>query len=319
MIYHFILNPKSGKKDNKQLTMEEAIKIACSKRQLSYHIYYTTCPGDATEYVRSMVNISQDRQRFICVGGDGTINEIVNSAPCNPNVEFGVIPHGSGNDFVKNFTNVNLFSDIDAQLDGDTISLDLIKCNDCYCVNMVNIGFDCTVAREANRLRKYKFVPRSCSYILGIVSALFRKFGTKMRLVFDNGEVYEKELTLTAIGNGKFCGGGFKAVPKAVLTDGIMDVIFINKISRLTFFTLVSSYKAGTYLKNERAMRIISYKRVPHFRMEFDTPIAICIDGEIMGAKNIDFQVVKNGFNFVVPRGSKLIDDPKEKTTEEAN
>ena len=103
MIFHFILNPKSGR-SRKHQHIEDTIKAACKKRRLSYHIYYTTCPGDATEYVKSMVRISQDRQRFICIGGDGTLNEIVNSAPCNSNVEFGVIPNGSGNDFVNNFT-----------------------------------------------------------------------------------------------------------------------------------------------------------------------------------------------------------------------
>ena len=61
MIYHFILNPKSGR-PRKQKNMEEIIKAACKKRQLSYHIYYTTMPGDATEYVRSMVRISSDVQ-----------------------------------------------------------------------------------------------------------------------------------------------------------------------------------------------------------------------------------------------------------------
>ena len=103
MIFHFILNPKSGRSPQ-QKKMEQEIKEACAKRQLSYHIYYTTCAGDATNYVNEMIKISQERQRFICVGGDGTINEIANTAPCNPNVEFGVIPSGSGNDFVRNFT-----------------------------------------------------------------------------------------------------------------------------------------------------------------------------------------------------------------------
>ena len=76
MIYHFVLNPKSGKKRS-GLQYEEAIKNACQSRHLSYHIYYTTSRGDATAYVRSMLRISTEKQRFICVGGDGTINEIV--------------------------------------------------------------------------------------------------------------------------------------------------------------------------------------------------------------------------------------------------
>ncbi|MBQ8583165.1 MAG: diacylglycerol kinase family lipid kinase [Clostridia bacterium] len=305
MIYHFILNPKSGHSP-KQKKMEQEIKDACTKRQLSYHIYYTTCAGDATEYVKSMVRISQEPQRFICVGGDGTINEIANSAPENPNVQFGVIPSGSGNDFVRNFSNTKNFSDINAQLDGEPMSFDLIKCNDFYCVNMVNIGFDCAVVKEAEKLKKIKFIPAGISYILGVVVVLFKKFGTKMKLIFDDGTVLDREFTLTAISNGKFCGGGFMAAPKALLNDGLFDICAINKVTRRTFISLVGSYKKGTYLTNKRAMKIIGYYRVPHFKMEFDTPIPICIDGEIKGAKNIDFSIVKNAFNFVIPKGSEL-------------
>ncbi len=306
MIFHFILNPKSGKK-KRQTKLEQTIKEACMKRQLNYHIYYTTCSGDATEYVKSMIRISEnERQRFICVGGDGTINEIANSAPSNPNAEFGVIPSGSGNDFVRNFTNTKLFSSIDAQIDGHTESFDLIKCNENYCVNMVNIGFDCSVVKEAEKLKKFKFVSPGISYILGVVVVLFKKFGTKMKLIFDNGEVIEQEFTLTAIGNGKFCGGGFMAAPKALLNDGLFDVCAIDKVSRTTFVSLVGSYKKGTYLENKRAMKVIKHRRVPHFKMEFEAPIPICIDGEIKGAKTVDFSIVRNAFNFVIPKGSEL-------------
>lgn len=306
MIYHFIMNPKSGR-SGKQKQMEEMIKTACQARNLNYRIYYTTCPGDATEYVKSMIRISDDRQRFISVGGDGTINEIVNSAPCNLNVEFGIIPYGSGNDFVKNFAKTELFSNIEAQLDGDTVSLDLIKVNDYYCVNMANIGFDCEVVRESDRLKKYKFVPPSATYIVGLIISFFRKFGTPMKLIFDDGEVFDRELTLTAIGNGKFCGGGFKALPKAQLQDGLIDVCIIEKVSRLTFLSLVGSYKAGTYLEKPGIEKYIKYRRVSHFQMEFEAPLPICVDGEIKGAKTIDFSVVKNGFNFVIPKGSYLL------------
>ena len=314
MIYHFILNPKSGR-NKRQLNTEAIIKSACKQRSLDYHIYYTTCPGDATEYVRSMIRISAERQRFICLGGDGTINEIVNSAPCNPNVEFGVIPRGSGNDFVRNFSNTKLFGEIDAQIDGETVSLDLIKCNDYYCVNMVNIGFDCAVCKEADRLKK--MLPRSpgLSYLVSVFIVLCRKFGTRMKLIFDDGTVVDREFTLTAIGNGKFCGGGFKSAPTALLQDGLMDVCSINKVSRLTFLSLVSGYKKGTFLENEKARKVIDYRQVSHFKMEFDNTIPICIDGEIKEAQTIDFSVVKNAFNFVIPKGCKMLyplDEEKE-------
>ncbi len=306
MIYHFIMNPKSGR--HKRLGhLEDTIQRACQSRQLSYHIYYTVCEGDATEYVSSMLRISPDeRQRFICVGGDGTLNEIVNAAPLNPNAEFGVIPSGSGNDFTRNFTNQELFSDVDAQIDGVAEQLDLIKCNDFYCINMVNIGFDCAVVKEAVKLKKKKLVTPALSYILGVIVVLCRKFGSKMRVIFDDGEVIEKELTLTAIGNGKYCGGGFKAAPRADLQDGLFDVCVIDKVSRLTFISLVGSYKKGTYLENRRAMKVIRHRQVSHFRMEFDTPVPICIDGEIKGAKNVDFTMLPKAVSFVIPKGSEL-------------
>jgi diacylglycerol kinase family enzyme len=127
-----------------------------------------------------------------------------------------------------------------------------------------------------------------------------------MKLIFDDGEVIDDTLMLTAIGNGKFCGGGYNATPQALLDDGILDLAIIKKVSRPTFISLIGSYKKGTYLQSERAMKHITYKRVSHFKMEFDEPIAICIDGEIKGAKNIDFSVIRNGFNFVIPKGSSI-------------
>ena len=305
MIYHFILNPKSGR-SRKHRNFEEEIKKLCVGRQLSYHIYYTTCPGDATEYVRSMVHISQERQRFICIGGDGTLSEVVNSAPCNPNVEFGIIPNGSGNDFVRNFSHRSLFSKIEAQIDGETVALDLIKCNDSYCANMLNIGFDCAVAKEAAKIKKNKLITPGFSYTIGVLKVLFRKIGTPMKIIFDDGEVWEKEFTLTAIGNGKFCGGGYCAAPNADLQDGLCDIVAIDKISKPTFLSLVKSYKSGTYLHKPKAMRVISYKQASHFKMEFQSPLPICNDGEIKGAKSIEFTVMPCGFNFVIPKGSYM-------------
>ena len=307
MIYHFILNPKSGRSPQ-QKKMEQEIVDACLKRQLSYHIYYTTCQKNSIIYVRSMIKEYPDeRQRFICVGGDGTINEIANSAPGNPNIEFGVIPNGSGNDFVRNFTNRKFFMEIDRQIDGEVHSFDLIKCNDDYCVNMVNIGFDCSVVIEADKFRKFKFISPGISYILGVVVGFFfKKFGTKMKILFDNGETIDSELTLTAIGNGKFCGGGFKSAPKAVLTDGMLDICVIKKVSRLTFIQLVGPYKDGTFLENKKAQNIVKYRQEKHFKMEFEQPQPICIDGEITNAKTVDFTVIPGAFNFVLPKGSDL-------------
>ena len=300
------MNPKSGR--HKRLAhLEDTIKESCKSRNLSYHIYYTVCPGDATEYVRSMLRITPDeKQRFICVGGDGTLNEIVNADPTNPNGEYGVMPSGTGNDFIKNFTKEELFSSVEAQLDGEAVALDIIKCNEYYCINMANIGFDCAVAKKASELKKWK-IPPALAYICGVALVIFRRFGTKMKLVFDDGRVIDKELTLTAIGNGRYCGGGFKVAPQADLTDGSFNVCAVNKISRLTFFTLVGAYRSGTYTEKKRAAKFFNHIPESHFTMEFDEVTPICLDGEIIEAQSAEFTLLPRAVNFVIPNGCDLI------------
>jgi diacylglycerol kinase family enzyme len=173
---------------------------------------------------------------------------------------------------------------------------------------MINIGFDCAVAREASRLKFVKRISPSFSYTIGVIKIFFRKIGTKMRLIFDDGEVLEDVYTLTAIGNGKFCGGGYCAAPYAKMTDGIFDICCIKKVTRFTLVRLISSYRKGSYVNLKKAKKYFEIRRTDHFKMEFDMPVPICIDGEIKGAKTIDFSIVRNAFNFVIPKGSDFID-----------
>ena len=304
MIYHFILNPKSGRPRNLR-NAEDIIKAACRKRKLSYHIYYTTCPGDATEYVRSMVRISDSRQRFICVGGDGTFSEVVNSAPSNLNVEFGVIPYGSGNDFVKNFSNTKLFADINAQIDGDTVSLDLIKVNDFYCVNMVNIGFDCEVVVKTSKLKKSPFIPSKMAYIAGLVVTLIRKPGVRAKFSINGSEPEHHRYLLNTYANGSFCGGGFHSNPKSSLSDGYIDALFVNNIGRLKFVSLVGDYKKGTHL-TEKFAKVLKNKKLRSVSFRFDKETNVCVDGELIRVKELVLSVLPLALNFLIPKGCAL-------------
>ena len=251
MIFHFILNPKSGR-NPKQKKLEKEIKAACTKRQLSYHIYYTTCAGDATEYVKSMVRISAEKQRFICVGGDGTINEIANSAPCNPNVEFGVIPSGSGNDFVKSLPKDEHFEK----------RIDLIKFNDSYCANILNIGFDCDVVATTEKLKRLKLVKGSIAYAIGVVCTIFKRLGKKfeIEMTLEDGKRIREigDHLLCLVANGKYYGGGFKSAPLAELDDGLLDVVLVKKMSRFRFIRFVGGYKKGKHRQCESEIRVYS-------------------------------------------------------------
>ena len=103
MIYHFILNPKSGKK-RRYRHLEDTIKKACAVKKIECKIHHTYKLGDVAEYIAENAKATDEKQRFIAIGGDGTLNTLVNSAPENPNVEFGVIPAGTGNLFSQSGT-----------------------------------------------------------------------------------------------------------------------------------------------------------------------------------------------------------------------
>jgi diacylglycerol kinase family enzyme len=127
-----------------------------------------------------------------------------------------------------------------------------------------------------------------------------------MKIIFDDGKVIEEKLSLTAIGNGKFCGGGFQCCPLASLQDGILDICIIKKVTRPTFIRLVGSYKDGTYLVKKSSQRFFRYIRTNHFRMEFESEQNICIDGEVTSANSVEFTVIPKSFNFVLPKGVEL-------------
>ena len=298
MIYHFILNPKSGR-SRRHKNLDQVIKEACKKRHLDYHIYYTTCPGDATEYVRSMVRISEERQRFICVGGDGSINEIVNSAPCNPNVEFGVIPQGSGNDFVRNFSNHRKFHDIDAQVDGGTVSLDLIKCNDSYALNICSVGLDARIGTDVSNYKRLPLLHGFRAYAASTVVNLFK--GISEHYVVElNGETVDGEHTFVCVCNGRFYGGGFNPVPEADPTDGKLDVLLVKKVNLLQVPGIIGKYKNGRY---KELPQLVKHYLTDRVVIRCDKPTPINLDGELRTAQVVEMSVAKEKLRFFYPRG----------------
>lgn len=163
MKHCFILNPAAGKGAT-ALTLRETIEECAKRRQCDAEIYLTAGIGDATEYIKRRVAAEPDETfRFYACGGDGTLGEAVcgvMSLENHERVSLGLIPSGTGNDFVRNFEGGAQFFDIDAQLSATEQPIDLIRCNDRYAINMVNIGFDCEVVVKTVSLKKKKWSPR---------------------------------------------------------------------------------------------------------------------------------------------------------------
>ncbi|MBQ1232785.1 MAG: hypothetical protein IIX86_04555 [Clostridia bacterium] len=305
MIKHiFILNPVAGK-GALQVGLAESIAQACAQRGADYEIFKTGARGEATEYVRALCKQYPDASlRFYACGGDGTLSEVVNGAYGYANASVGVVPVGTGNDFVRNFAAKEQFLDIGAQLDGETQKFDLLRYNGQLCVNMINIGFDCEVVKLTAKLKKKKLLSADFGYIAGLVLTLILKPGVKAQVSVDGGAPERRNMLLTSVANGSWCGGGFYSSPLALLSDGVLDVLMIKNVSRVRFLSLVGAYKSGSFVSNPKARRVIDYVKCHRVSYAFNGMQSVCVDGEVTEAKDLEIEAVTDALCLIVPKGA---------------
>lgn len=299
----FIINPAAGKGCDLD-KLEARIKAKASELGESAEIYYSKSVGDAEVFVRDTCAVSaEEKLRFYACGGDGTVNEVFNGAAGFKFAEIGIIPIGTGNDFIRNFGEKEWFLDIEAQLRGDAIDLDCMKLGDRYAVNLVNLGFDCAVVETVANIKRKAWISSKMAYIAGVLIEFLRMPGAKIKsLTVDGKKIEKNDLQLCAFANGSFYGGGFHCAPLAEINDGIMDICIVNRVSRIQFATMISKYKKGTYLESKRIMKLAEYHKCKTACIEFEGETAFCIDGEIHRGFGLDIELVPSAFRLILPK-----------------
>ncbi|MDD6190698.1 MAG: diacylglycerol kinase family protein [Firmicutes bacterium] len=314
----FILNPYSGRKKTDNRILKE-IRDASGELGMDFEIYFTKSRGDGEEYIRRICreyNEKDESLRIYGVGGDGTVNEVANGAVGFDNVEVGIIPMGTGNDYLRNFGSPSDFLNIRKQLLGESRASDLIKyraeyrgeVTDRYCANMFNIGFDCNVVDMTDKVKNLPGFSGSTAYLASVFIVLGRKRETDLHIEFDNGDVRDGKVLLISVANGCFCGGGIKGVPKAVTDDGLMDVSIVRSgVTRSQFVRLFPKYKKGTHLNDRLVLEkdILEYRQERRFKLVSKIPegIRLCVDGEISSQDSVEFEVEEKAIRFIVPKG----------------
>jgi len=306
----FILNPAAGQGGASDFA--EIIKNAAANLGETVEIYFTQGIKDAERYSRTVCQgrLPEEAVRFYACGGDGTINEVVNGCFGFPNVEIGLVPTGTGNDYVRDYNTLESFLDIEDQLKGSSIPVDLFrytgtidgKVQSRYCANMMNIGFDANVVYRVSKLKKLPLIGGSLAYMLGIFVELIEKNGTNLKLEFDDGTGYDGKMLLVAVAIGSYCGGGIKGLPLAKANDGLLDVQVIKDATRRLFIHLLPKYVKGTHLEDKKAQRILLYKQMKRIKItpnEGET--RICVDGELEIAGPMEIEIVPKSMNFIIP------------------
>lgn len=309
MKHFFIMNPAAGKGTRFHELIDDIHKV-CDRRKVSYAIHVTERIGEATEFVKKLCENSKEPMRFYACGGDGTIKEVASGLVGFDHAELGIIPMGTGNDFVRNFEHNEQFFNIDAQLDGETRKIDLIKYNNKYAINVINTGFDCEVAKQVSLNRRSVFLPSKLAYTAGIVQKI-TQFDTAIvngKISFDGVPHRGDKFQACVFANGRFYGAGYKAAPASSFDDGILDCCIIDKIPLTTFIKILGHYKAGTHLTEKSMPDVFAYKKCQKAELVFYRPTDISVDGEIERVRGkVTFSIAKDAVTLSLPKACQPI------------
>lgn len=299
MRYIFILNPKAGHGGTEE-KIRHAISVLPEKDSCS--IYTTQGPRDATAYVRQWCQDHPgEAVRFIACGGDGTINEVFNGAVGFENVSVTCYPCGSGNDFVKVF-GAERFMDIEKLIHAPVQKLDLIKAGERYSVNVLNFGFDTTVAITINKERAKTGHGSKSAYTKGIIKALLTSMKNSVTVTVD-GEVLNPngKALLCTLANGQYVGGSFRCAPRADTGDGLIDVCMLKPISRIRFVQILGPYTNGQHLDDPKMRDIVHYRRGKTIHVQAPAGFAYSLDGEIVYENDFTVEIVPHALDLAVP------------------
>lgn len=305
MEHIFIINPVSGT-TNPETYLRAKIEQVANKFSLSYKILVTEYEGHAKEIAKTYSQTGK-AIRFYACGGDGTLNEVVEGTLGYPNVDTACIPCGSGNDFVRNFGTKEDFLNLEAMVQGERITIDLITTQYGIATAICSAGLDAQVAYGIPKFRRIPFCGGETSYKLSIITSLCSKLGHQLRIEAD-GEVFEDNFLMLAICNGKTYGGGFIASPNADMQDGLLDFVMVKKISRFRIAKVVNTYKQGKHIVNGKVLPefqdIMTYRRVKeiHIQALDHRPIVVTKDGECAPRMQLDACITPNCANIVIPK-----------------
>ena len=296
MQHIFIINPAAGKSDSREkiYAMAEALRRS---HGLDVKCMLTQSPGHATELTRSIAEKGEE-VRFYACGGDGTVSEVVNGIAGYPNAAMTCIPMGTGNDFLKNFgADAALFSDAENLWDQPTRTLDLIDCNGRQVLTIACSGLDARIADDVHNYSRLPLLSGKGSYIAAIVqNFIFKGICAEWTVWLDEEEVHG-DFALVAVCNGRYYGGGFMPIADASMTDGKLDTLVINKVSRLTFLRLVGEYGKGRGELYPKYIRR-SDAKVIRIRAKEGRVITTCMDGEIMRSEEVTLRLSDKKINF---------------------
>lgn len=295
MEHLFIINPTAGKHDN-TIKLTRMIKDFFKDRE-DFVIVCTDYKGHAIEIAKKAGETGLP-YRIYAMGGDGTLNEIVQGMAGFDNLSVTVFPCGTGNDFIKSFKDMELFSSIENLVNAKEIVMDTIRCGDRIGINVCSVGFDAEAASNINKIKKIPFVTGNLAYTIALFYGFLFNIKNHFKLTIDECEEYEGDYLFAVAANGRYYGGGFMPAPLASTNDGLLDIVIIKAVSRLRILSLIEKYKKGEHIN---ITEITTYKKGKKFNVSSNKAFSVNLDGECFQSNNVTFEILPGTIRFAVP------------------
>lgn len=309
-MYYFIVNPNSRSGAGRSIW--NLLRSELALRKVTYKAYLTEYVGHATKLAReiSAKGTAEEPLYLVTVGGDGTIHEVLTGIRDFDAVIFGYIPTGSGNDFCRG---MELPQDPVKALDC-ILRKECIQFMDVPYLNINNrhhrfgistgIGYDAAVCQEVLATPAKKYFNRlglgKLIYLVVALKQLLFLNPTPMTLYLDGGRRRTfKKTYFTAVMNQKYEGGGFMFCPKASSSDGILDVIVVEGMSKLKILCCLPTAFFGrhTHFKGVHILRCKSIE------INSAVPLPVHKDGESGGIRSeISVSVEKKALKVIKGR-----------------
>lgn len=299
-----IVNPNAGQR--KGIKDWKQISTLLVENNIPFKSVFTSRRNHAISLTRSF--IGKGFRNFLVVGGDGTLNEVVNGIftqnKCAAKaITVALIPVGTGNDWCKTF-------DVPLDYPGAIEVIGRARClrqdvgkvsyhqhaqkKTRYFINVAGMGYDALVAQKANR-QKDQGKGGPLSYFLNIFSSLFYYHSITVDLAVD-GQQERLDLFSLNVGIGRYNGSGLKQTPQADPTDGLLDLTAIKKISKLDVIRHVKKLYDGSFVQLPQ----VNTYRGKSFRINGTRELFLETDGESLGHSPLDFEVLPQALNVVV-------------------
>lgn len=295
----FILNPAAGKR-NQTPELTAQIHTLFSGGEEPYLILTTQYAGHAGEIARHYAQDGVETTLYAC-GGDGTLGEVAQVLPDNPQLILAPVPVGTGNDFVRTltqgYTTQPVFT-LPKLRTGQVVPCDLLRAGRRVSLNIASVGLDATIAQNVGRFKNLPAVSGDMAYTLSMIYCFFSAVKYRFRFEIDGELCPPGDVIFAIAANGTYYGGGFKAAPLADVQDGLIDFIRVPSLSRLRILPMISHYKRGEHLSRYPFIELVRCKQV---RILSDKPVALNCDGEIALEQNPSIAVLPAAARILVP------------------